>query len=75
MNDRIDVGVSCGTTVERLIKMYLFKIGGTELINNYYSKKVKIKFFFNAVEIKFGEKTLVEKYFRNFLVDVKVFQV
>ena len=55
-----------GTTVEQLIKMYLYKVGGKELIDDYYSQKKKINFIHNAKDIKFLGQTFVENYFQGF---------
>ena len=48
-----------GTTIDEILKEYLNKVGKPELIN---SKKVC--YLFNAVQLKFGDKTKVENYFR-----------
>ena len=61
-----------GTTVEQLIKMYLYKVGGKELIDDYYSQK-KIKFIFDCKIIEFKEQKFVENYFRGTNADVQVF--
>ena len=66
--------VNHGTTIENLIKLYLYREGGLELIDNYYSKK-NIKFTFNGGNIDTpGLKTkTVEKIFKNnFLPKIKV---
>ena len=61
----VNILVNYGTTVEQLIKMYLYKVCGKELIDDYYTGKKVIKFLFNAKDIKFGEQTSVEQYFRS----------
>ena len=35
-DQKVNVVVNIGTTIEQLIKMYLYKAGGLELISNYY---------------------------------------
>ena len=60
-NQKVNVVVNIGTTIEQLIKMYLYKVGGLELIDDYYSKK-NICFFYDHWNISsFGEET-VEKF-------------
>ena len=60
-DQKVNVVVNIGTTIEQLIKMYLYKAGGLELIDDYYSKK-NICFSYNNQNIaKCGEK-IVEKF-------------
>ena len=58
---RKNIVVNIGTSIEQFIKMYLYKVGGLELIDDYYSKK-NICFLYNSQDIaKCGEK-IVEKF-------------
>ena len=60
-DQKVNVVVNIGTTIEQLIKMYLYKVGGLELIDDYYSRK-NICFFYDHRNISsFGEET-VEKF-------------
>ena len=41
----ISIIANFGTTIEQLIKMYLYKVGGKELLDDYYSQKKKLTLF------------------------------
>ena len=49
-----------GTTINQILTQYLIKIGRTDLID---SESNKITFSFNAIQLKFGDKTKIENYF------------
>ena len=49
-----------GTTIDKMLKKYLLRIGHPELINTD-----KIYFSNNARQIKFGDQTVVKEFFRN----------
>ena len=51
-----------GTTVDELIKKYLKRKGRLDL---YVTKSKKICFLFNAIELKYGDKTPVEQLFKD----------
>ena len=44
-SDKVFITANFGTTTEQLIKMYLYKVGGKELIDDYYSQKKKLNSF------------------------------
>ena len=52
---------SHGTTIDQILKYYLRRMNRTEFIGTN-----KIAFLFNGTQIKFGNKTPVEIYFRTF---------
>ena len=60
---RYNIVVNYGTTLEQLIKKFLYKNCSNELIDSYYSKKNprNITFSYNGNLIKFGEKSYVEQ--------------
>ena len=49
-----------GTTIDEVLKKYLYRINRPELIN----EKGKFCFLFNARQLKFGDKTKVEDFFK-----------
>ena len=49
-----------GTTIDEMLKKFLNKVGKPELINS-----PKICFLFNARQLKIGDKTKIEDYFRD----------
>lgn len=51
-----------GTTIEKALEKYLRRLGRPELIG-YNSNK--IRFFSNVTQLKFGDKTKVEVFFKN----------
>ena len=51
-----------GTTIEQALEKYLKRVGRPELINDNTNK---ICFLFNATQLKFGNKTKVEVFFKN----------
>ena len=51
-----------GTTIEQALEKYLKKVGRPELIRDNTNK---ICFLFNATQLKFGNKTKVEVFFKN----------
>ena len=53
--------VNYDVTIDELLKRYLKRVCRPELIGSYN----KICFLFNANKLKFGDKTTVEKYFKN----------
>lgn len=57
---KTEVSVKKGTTIDQLLKKYL------ELENRAYLIDYKrIVFLFNAIKLKFGDNTKVEKFFKN----------
>ena len=56
--------VNYGVTIDELLKRYLKRIGRPELIGD---KSNKIRFLYNTEELKFGDKTTIEKCFKNAL--------
>ena len=52
--------VNYGVTIDELLKEYLKRIGRPDLIGDN-----RISYIWNASKLKFGDKTTVEKYFRN----------
>ena len=50
-----------GTTIDQILKKYLQRIGRHDL---YYEKSNKICFLFNAYQLRFGDKTPVEEFFK-----------
>ena len=56
---RLNFTVNIGTTIDKLLKKFLYKIDHPELIGNN-----KILFLYNASPLKFGDQTPVEEYFR-----------
>ena len=57
---KTEVSVKKGTTIDQLLKKYL------ELENRSYLIDYKrIVFLFNAIKLKFGDNTKVEKFFKN----------
>ena len=48
-----------GTTIDKMLKKYLLRIGHPELINTD-----KICFIYYASQIKFGDQTVVEEFFK-----------
>ena len=57
------VRANFGTTIEQLIKKYLFKIGRFDLIENYYYNNNYIKIIYNASTYYFSEQKYVETIF------------
>jgi len=51
-----------GTTVNDIMESYLKEVGKNDLI-----KTKKVSFIFNASNLKFGDKTKIENYFRYYL--------
>ena len=51
-----------GTTIDQILKKYLQRIGRHDL---YLEKSNKICFLFNAYQLRFGDKTLVEEFFKH----------
>ena len=51
-----------GTTIDEVLKKYLNTVNKPELINQN-----KLCFLFNAAQLKFGDKTKVEDYFKGIL--------
>ena len=47
------------TTIDELLKKYLHRVNKPELINSE-----KICFLFNASQLKFGDKTKIEDFFK-----------
>ena len=58
--DSFNLTASYGTTLDQLLKYYLKRINSTELIGTD-----KISFFYEAGSLGFGDKTPIEKYFKN----------
>ncbi len=58
--DSLNLTVSYGTTLDQLLKYYLKRINCTELIGTD-----KIRFLYEARSLSFGDKTPIEKYFKN----------
>ena len=54
------VVVNHGTTIEETLEKYLKRVGRPELVNK---TEDKICFLYNAAQLKFGDKTPVEKFF------------
>lgn len=61
-----NVLVNYGTTIDQLLKKYLYKFGNLELIDKCYKNNNLIDCVFDANFPKFGDQRLVEK----FLVDL-----
>ena len=57
--------VNFGTTIEQLIKKYLFKVGKIELIENYSLYKNHIYILYNGIRYFFNDQNYVEKIFFN----------
>ena len=55
--------VNFGTTIEQLIKKYLFKVGKIELIENYSKNHIYI--LYNGIRYFFNDQNYVEKIFFN----------
>ncbi len=53
---------SYGTTINEVLKNYLKQVGRPDLIED---KGRKITFLHNATQLKFGDQTTVEKYFKS----------
>ena len=53
--------VNNDVTIDELLKKYLKSIGRPDLIGD---KNNTICFIFNAIKLKFGDKTTVEKFFK-----------
>ena len=63
--------VRYGTTIDELLKYYLRSMNRTEFIGSHD----KIRFYFDGSQIKFGDQTPVETYFKhNFFPEIKVYQ-
>ena len=61
--------VNYGTTIDKLLSIYLYKVGRNELIGN----NKEIHFCYNAINLKFGDQTPVEQRFKGLLhASVKV---
>ena len=56
------ITVNYGTTIQQLIKKYLYKVYSQDLIDNYNSNKVHLKFLYNGKTIT-GEQSYVEDFF------------
>ena len=54
---------SFGTTIDEVLKKYLKRVNREELINDEQSKG-KICFLFNAAQLKFGDNTKIENFFK-----------
>ena len=69
--------VNYGTTVEQLIKIYLYKKGDIKLINSYDWQKnaSKLYFSYKGMPIKFGEQEFVENYFKGGIPKITIFGV
>ena len=52
--------INYGTTVEQILKEYLFLINTQNLIN----QPNKIQFIYNSRQLSFGDKTPIEKFFK-----------
>ena len=52
-----------GTTIDEVLKKYLKRVNRSDLINVKGDKK--ICFLFNASQLKFGDQTKVEDFFKN----------
>ena len=51
-----------GTTVEKALEKYLKRVGRPDLIGDNTNK---ICFLYNATQLRFGDKTKVEAFFKN----------
>ena len=54
---------SYGTTIDAVLKKYLKRVNREDLINDEKNKG-KICFLFNAAQLKFGDKTPIEQFFK-----------
>jgi len=52
-----------GTTVDDVLKKYLKRVNREDLMNDEQNKG-KICFLFNAAQLKFGDKTTIENFFK-----------
>ncbi len=52
-----------GTTVDQVLKKYLKRVNREDLINDEQNKG-KICFLFNAAQLKFGDTTKIEQFFK-----------
>ena len=52
-----------GTTVDQVLRKYLKRVNREDLINDEQNKG-KICFLFNAAQLKFGDKTPIEQFFK-----------
>ena len=50
-----------GTTIDEMLRKYLIRVNREDMIG----KDGKICFLFNGIEIRFGDKTTVEEFFKN----------
>ena len=51
-----------GTTIDKSLEKYLKRVGRPDL---YQQKSNKICFLFNAAQLKIGDQTKVENFFKN----------
>ena len=52
-----------GTTVDEVLQKYLKRVNRADLINDEQNKG-KICFLFNAAQLKFGDQTTIENFFK-----------
>ena len=57
---------SYGTTIDAVLKKYLKRVNREDLINDEKNKG-KICFLFNAAQLKFGDNTPIEQFFKGIL--------
>ena len=62
---KLNIAANHGTTMEQLIKIFLYRVGNIKLIDSYYSLKDNSGFYFEYSHnyIKFGEQRYVENFF------------
>jgi len=60
LGDRKALTLNCGTEIDKMLKIFLRIIGKNDLIDSD-----RICFFYNAARLKFGDKTPIEKLFKN----------
>ena len=58
----VNLVLNYGTTLDQMIKTYLIRINKENL---YYEKDKHVCFLWNGIEIKFGDKTPIEIFFKN----------
>ena len=58
--NNFNITVDYGTTIDKLLKLYCWRDGLTECIGT----RDDIGFTFNANQLKFGDQTPVEEYFK-----------
>ena len=56
--------VNHGTTIEQLLKAFVYKCDIPEILDNYYYKFNSLRFSYNGQTINCKNQTFIEKYFK-----------